>query len=57
MTLSDAKKRSLGDKYNPERLFVEGYDYSVWSGNKEESTDKEKSVDLSDIPRPEGMKK
>ena len=25
------------DKYAPESLFLEGYDYSVWSANEEES--------------------
>ena len=46
MTLSDANKRKLGDKYDPEKLFLEGYDYSVWSENKEESTDKEESTGI-----------
>ena len=60
MILSDAKKRKLGDKYDPKNLFLEGYDYLVWSENKEESTDKEEtndkeeSVDLSDMPPLEG---
>ena len=54
MTLSDAKKRKLGDKYDPESLFLETYDYSVWSENKEEATDKEDSEDLSDMPPLEG---
>ena len=53
ITLSDAKKK-LSDKYDPEMLFLEGYDYNVWSENKEESTDKEESVDLSDILPLEG---
>ena len=44
----------MSDKYDPERLFLEGYDYSVWSENKEESTDKEESVELSDILPLEG---
>ena len=52
MTISDDKKRKLGDKYDPEKLFLEGYDYAVWSENKEEWTDKEESVDLSDMPSP-----
>ena len=39
------KKRKLSDKYNPKKLFVEGYDYSVWSKNNKESTDKEASTD------------
>ena len=44
------------DKNDPENLFLEGYGYSVWSENKEESTEKEEptdnweSVDLSDMP-------
>ena len=54
MTLSDATKRKLGYKYDPRRLFLEGYDYSVRSGSKDEFTDKEESADLSDIPRLEG---
>ena len=29
MALSDAEKRKLGDKYDPENLFLIGYDYSV----------------------------
>ena len=32
----DASKRKLDDKYDPEELFLEEYDYSVWSENKEE---------------------
>ena len=39
MTLSDVKKRKLGDKYDPKKLFLEGCDYRVWSETKEESTD------------------
>ena len=54
MAISDAKKRKLGDKYDPEKLFLEGYDYSLWSENKEESTDKKESVYLSDMPPLEG---
>ena len=44
MTLSDAEKRKLGYKYDPEDLFLKGYDYSVWSENKEESTNKKKTL-------------
>ena len=44
MTLSDAEKRKLGYKYDPEDLFLKGHDYSVWSENKEESTDKKKTL-------------
>ena len=54
MTLSDAKKRELRDKYNRESLFLEGYDYSAWSKNKRESTDKVEFEDLSVILSLEG---
>ena len=50
MALSDAKKKNLGNKYDPKNLFLQGYDYGVWL---EESTDKEKLTDqdeLTDIP-------
>ena len=53
MTLSDAKKRTFGKKYDPENLFLEEHDYSLRSENKEESTDKEESIDFSDMP-PQG---
>ena len=49
----------MGDKYNAEKLFLEGYGYSVLSENKEESTDKEEltdkeeSTDVPPVP-PEG---
>ena len=32
---------------DPKDLFLDGYDYSVWSENEKESTDKEESGDLS----------
>ena len=44
--LQDAKKRRLGNNYDPKNLFLKGYDYSVLSKNKEELDDKEKSVDF-----------
>ena len=53
----------LGDKWNrmdPKNFFLKRYDYSVWSENRKESTDeneltdKEKSVDLSDMLPLEG---
>ena len=53
-TLSDAKKRRLGDKYNSEKLFLEGYDYIIWSENKKESTDKEEPIDVPPMPPLEG---
>ena len=52
MAISDDKKRKLGDKKKKKKLFLERYDYAVWSENKEERTDKEESVDLSDMPSP-----
>ena len=45
MAFQILKKWKLGDKYDPENLFLEGYDYSVWSENKEELADKEESTD------------
>ena len=57
MTLPDVKKRKLGDNYDPKSVFLDRYGYSVWSKNKEESTDKGKSVDLFDIPPLEVMMK
>ena len=36
-------------RYDREDLFLDRYDDSVWSGNEEEPTDKEKSEDLSPI--------
>ena len=45
-------KKKLSDQYNPERLFLEGHNYSVWLENKEEYS--EESVDLSDILPLEG---
>ena len=44
------KNRDLGDKYDTESLFLEGYGYTIRLENKKESTDKEDSVDLSDMP-------
>ena len=44
------KNRELGDKYDTESLFLEGYGYTIRLENKKESTDKEDSVDLSDMP-------
>ena len=51
---SDAKKGKLDDKYDPKELFLEGYDYSVWSENNEESIDKEESTDVPLMPPLEG---
>ena len=43
-------------KYKLKKVFLEGHDYRVWSKNgqkladKEASTNKKESVDLSDMP-------
>ena len=45
----------MSNNHDPESLFFKEYSYSLWSKNKEESTDKKEfadkgeSVDLSDI--------
>ena len=44
----------MDDNYDPKSFSPKRYDYNVLSENKEESADKEKSVDLSDMPPPEG---
>ena len=53
MTLSNANKIKLGDIYDPEKLFLKGYDYSVQSENKEELTDK-KELTVPTMPPLEG---
>ena len=55
MDLSDNKKRKLGNQYNLVDLFLETYNYDDWFKNEEladktKKSDKEKSVDLSDMP-------
>ena len=51
-SLSDAKKRELGNKYGPINLFLEKYNYDIWFENEElvgiisRKSDKEESVDL-----------
>ena len=45
MALSEAKKKNIGWKICPENLYLEWYDYSMWSENKEVLTDKEESTD------------
>ena len=58
--LSDGKRNKIDPKYDPKNLFLEGYDYSVWSENEEELSDqkeladKEETVDLSDVLPLEG---
>ena len=59
-TPSDARKKELGNKYNPINLFLETYNYDVWFENEElidttsRKSDKEESVDLSDMLSLEG---
>ena len=58
--LLDNKWKKMDSKYDLKILFLKGYDYCVWSENREKSTDKkgltdkEKSVDLSDMLPLEG---
>ena len=54
--LLDAKSKKMYWKYETKKLVIKGYDYCVWSESKEESTDKEEFVDLSEMPPPEGDK-
>ena len=42
------KKKKINPKYKPGKLFVEGCNYNDWNKNVE-LTDKEESVDLSDV--------
>ena len=43
--LSHVKRTKMIPKYKLEKLFIKGYDCSMWSKNEEESTDKEKATD------------
>ena len=52
--LSGDKREKVESIYDPKDLFLEGYDYSVWSENEKKLTDKEESKDLSDMPPQEG---
>ena len=57
MTFSDARKRKLGDEYDPVNLFLERYNYDVLFENEESSgTTKigEESTDLPPMPPLEG---
>ena len=47
MALSEARKKKLGNKYDPKNFFLKGYDYRVWL---EELTDKEESTDIPPMP-------
>ena len=62
MTLSDAQKRKLGNKYDPINLFPETYNYDVWMENEEwddttRKSEKEEPADLCDVPALEGDEK
>ena len=39
------QKEKINRRYEPEKFFIEGYGYSVWSKNQEVSTDKEEPTD------------
>ena len=47
--LSDTKRKKVNSKYKPKNLFIKGYNYNDWYENVEPS-DKEESVDISDMP-------
>ena len=47
--LSDVEGKEMNSNYKPKKLFIEGYNYNDWSENVE-SSDKEESVDLPDMP-------
>ena len=51
--LSDAKRKNIKFKYISNKLFFKAYNYDPWFEN-EELTDKEESVDLSDMLPLEG---
>ena len=46
--MHDSFRCQLGDKYDPENLLLKDM-IIMWSENKDESIDKDESVDLSDI--------
>ena len=52
----------MGNKYGPINLFREQYNYDIWFENKESAnitsrkSDKEESVNLSEMPTLEGGK-
>ena len=54
--LSDAKRKTLESKYDPDKLFLETCNSDVWFEN-EKLIDKEESADLSDQPALEGDEK
>ena len=50
------RENKIEDKYKLKKLFLKAYNYTDWFEN-EESTDKEESEDLSDIPPQGGAQK
>ena len=54
MNYQITKEKKLESKYDSKDLFLDGYDYNVWSENKEESTDKEASEDQPPMPSLKG---
>ena len=46
--LSDEKRKNIESKYNPKYLSFDGYDYSMWLENEEESEN------IPPMPSPEG---
>ena len=52
--LPDDKRKKIEFKYNPKDLYIGGYDYSIWSVDKDQSIDKEESEDLPPMPLLEG---
>ena len=54
--LLDSKRKKMEHKYKPKNLFLNAYNYDDWFDIKE-STDKEESVDLSNMSPLEGDEK
>ena len=48
--LSHAKRKKMNRKYKPKKLFIKGYNYSMWSKHKDISSFNEESLDLSVMP-------
>ena len=48
ITISEVRKRRLGDNYDPENLFLDRYDYFVLSKTEKESTDQDESTDKNE---------
>ena len=39
--LLHAKRKKMNHKYKPKKLFIKGYNYSMWSKHEKESSDKQ----------------